>query len=62
MDFSSPLLNSLLSKDQSSLNSNPVATILSIIGCKRAKQLQSILLNNPSGYWKYILMANMPDL
>jgi len=62
MDFSSPLLNNLLTKDQSPINSEPIAELLSIIGCKRTRQLQTILANNPNGYWRYRIILTLPSV
>ena len=59
LDYSSPLLNSLLAKDQSPFNCEPIASMISIIGCKKTRQLNSLLSSNPSGLWKYSILLEM---
>lgn len=61
-DYSSPLLNSLLVKDQSISNCEPISAIISIIGCKKSRQIHSILASNPSGMWKYSILFQMESI
>ena len=61
MDYSTPLLNNLLTRDDSPMNTDPVGVILSIIGCRRTRQLQNLMVA-ASGNWKYGLILSMPSV
>ena len=56
-DYSAPLLNTLLAKDMAPFNSEVTAQLLHIIGNRRNRQLNNLLINGSPGTWKLFLLS-----
>ncbi len=56
-DYSAPLLNALLTKEMAPFNSEVTAQLLQIIGNRRNRQLNNLLINGSPGTWKLFLLS-----